>query len=636
VIEKAREIAGQDRDAWSVARKLSDWTFKNLKWKRVDNADAVDTLATREADCLEFSQLFVAMARALGLPARIVSGMAYSDGSFGGHAWVEVYAGRWIELDPTWGTDFVDATHLRSTSGDLLAYAALNLVSIEVMDAPRRVADYQRDAQLLSAKICEEMNANNRSALTSAIDMAALADRHIGAGTWSKMSEPERERLISSGPKIITYLATALSGVGSNVRVLSVNKTADRAEATLTADDYSGGAFLKFELARKGDVWLLMDVINAETDLHLANERLRPIFRAIVASRDGKQKIRSDYSDLERALILLNSDDDKGALNIIEQLLKEEPDSRRLRNLKALCLSNAEEEEKTKEAVKLWTQLGNEEPPMGAALFALASYYTMSKEEADKKKAVELFARYIALETSDPRPHDALANLYQEAGESERALAEYRTAIERDPHSQNRHLEVTEILVKLHRYDEALAFIDESARAHPTLDNLFGQLFARFYMNEMSEAAEELVSAHPERLAKNAEANFYLAHMRLNDGRASEALPLLKRAIEIKKDYSEVHTALAAAYRQLRNWTAALASANAALGIDSTNAEAHYHMACALAQMNRRTDAIIALKRAIELDDELAYEISEEQDLKPLSRLPEFIKLIPKEEAEKK
>ena len=51
---------------WSVARKLSDWTYKNLKWKRVDDASADQTLATREADCLEFSQLFVAMARSLG------------------------------------------------------------------------------------------------------------------------------------------------------------------------------------------------------------------------------------------------------------------------------------------------------------------------------------------------------------------------------------------------------------------------------------------------------------------------------------------------------------------------------------------------------------------------------------------
>ena len=52
--------------------------------------------------------------------------------------------------------------------------------------------------------------------------------------------------------------------------------------------------------------------------------------------------------------------------------------------------------------------------------------------------------------------------------------------------------------------------------------------------------------------------------------------------------------------------------------------------------MNRKADAIIALKRAIELDEDLAYDISEEQDLKPLSRMPAFIKLVPKEEGEDK
>src|SRR5262249_51578822 len=36
VIEQARSIAGNDRDAWSVARKLADWTYKNVRWKRVD------------------------------------------------------------------------------------------------------------------------------------------------------------------------------------------------------------------------------------------------------------------------------------------------------------------------------------------------------------------------------------------------------------------------------------------------------------------------------------------------------------------------------------------------------------------------------------------------------------------------
>jgi len=63
VVEKARSIAGEERDAWKVARQLADWTYKNIKWKRVDNATAKETLASLEAACVVFIQLSVAMAR---------------------------------------------------------------------------------------------------------------------------------------------------------------------------------------------------------------------------------------------------------------------------------------------------------------------------------------------------------------------------------------------------------------------------------------------------------------------------------------------------------------------------------------------------------------------------------------------
>ena len=87
------------------------------------------------------------MARSLGLPARMVSGLAYSGDSFGGHAWVEVWAGRWIELDPTWGTHFVDATHIRERSSALVTSAALNLIDLEVLEARRTVEDFQKSSQ---------------------------------------------------------------------------------------------------------------------------------------------------------------------------------------------------------------------------------------------------------------------------------------------------------------------------------------------------------------------------------------------------------------------------------------------------------------------------------------------------------
>ena len=60
--------------------------------------------------------LFVALARALDIPAREVSGVMYmgeGQPAFGWHAWAEIHDGhQWISIDPTWDESYVDATHL--------------------------------------------------------------------------------------------------------------------------------------------------------------------------------------------------------------------------------------------------------------------------------------------------------------------------------------------------------------------------------------------------------------------------------------------------------------------------------------------------------------------------------------------
>src|ERR1043165_4575605 len=101
------------------------------------------------------------MARSLGLPARIVSGLAYSGTAFGGHAWVEVWVGKWVELDPTWGTSFVDATHIRNTTNTLLTSAALNLIELEVLDARRMVADFQKSPRALAEHLMKAIPSGN-------------------------------------------------------------------------------------------------------------------------------------------------------------------------------------------------------------------------------------------------------------------------------------------------------------------------------------------------------------------------------------------------------------------------------------------------------------------------------------------
>ncbi|HEY8461927.1 MAG TPA: HEAT repeat domain-containing protein, partial [Blastocatellia bacterium] len=61
IVALAKQIAGEDKDGRSVARKIGEWTYGNLKWKKVES-DTVETLASREADCLEHSELYVALA----------------------------------------------------------------------------------------------------------------------------------------------------------------------------------------------------------------------------------------------------------------------------------------------------------------------------------------------------------------------------------------------------------------------------------------------------------------------------------------------------------------------------------------------------------------------------------------------
>ncbi len=635
VIAKAQEIAGDDRDGWSVARKLGDWIYKNLKWKRVDDADAAQTLATREADCREFSELFVAMARALGLPARMVSGIAYGGGSFGGHAWVEVYAGEWIELDPTWGTDFVDATHIRGSEDELLSYAALNLIDIEVLEAPRSVPDFQRDPLTLAQRICAELPEGDTSALTAALDIALLTDDLRGAGTWSAMSEHEREQMSDAYHALLLEFSTGFKKnrfTGQGMRLLKTEIKGDKAEALLIEPSTFAQLLVRLKFARKKDAWMLLETIVEDTNLHLISDTLRPTMQAIFDRRNGKPVQAISMTPFVRVLMIVD-EDAPAALELAEQALKDDPQNRGLRHLKALALRGVEKKD---EAIAIWRALSEEDPPFPLALMRLADNYQTSKDEAEKRLAIGFYERYIKLEPDDPRAHTGLASLYRETGDARQAESEYRAALERDPHNQAAYVDLAEFLAYAGRFKDACALIDEGAKYGRSDNDLFANLMSHFYLDQKNDLAEGLAASAPQRMAKSAMANYYIGRIRLNSDRAKEALPFFKKAGEIDKTLTYPHIALAEAYRQLQDWAAALASADRAIKIDEEDAEGHYNRACALSRLGRKQEAIASLKRAVELDEELAYGLAEEEDFKSLAAMEEFKSLIPKDEEKDK
>lgn len=117
---QAAQIVGDERDAYAAARKINAWVYRNIR--KVGTAalsNASEVLKTREGDCTEHTVLFVALARAAGIPAREVAGLTAVDRGDGlyYHAWPEVWIGDWIAMDPTLGQDLADATHVKFAQG---------------------------------------------------------------------------------------------------------------------------------------------------------------------------------------------------------------------------------------------------------------------------------------------------------------------------------------------------------------------------------------------------------------------------------------------------------------------------------------------------------------------------------------
>jgi hypothetical protein len=132
---EAEKAIGTETDTRRRAEKLTRYVNALLEKKpTVSLPSAREVLRTKVGDCNEHTALYVAMARSIGIPARIAVGLTYVrgiSGAFYYHAWPEVYIedgqgrGMWLPVDPTLNEFPADATHLRLARGGLDKQAAI-------------------------------------------------------------------------------------------------------------------------------------------------------------------------------------------------------------------------------------------------------------------------------------------------------------------------------------------------------------------------------------------------------------------------------------------------------------------------------------------------------------------------------
>jgi len=97
----AQEVVGSEKDVFQKAVKLRDWVAKNMTFDLgLVFAPSSEIIKNKRGTCAGYAALLAALLRSGGLASRYLFGLAYAQGIWGGHAWVEAWIdGQWIPLD---------------------------------------------------------------------------------------------------------------------------------------------------------------------------------------------------------------------------------------------------------------------------------------------------------------------------------------------------------------------------------------------------------------------------------------------------------------------------------------------------------------------------------------------------------
>jgi transglutaminase-like putative cysteine protease len=126
IIKLASKLVEGEDDLYVVIYKIAEWTKNNIEYDLSTLTAEVSqkaswVLTNKQGVCDELTSLFIAMLRSVGIPAKFISGIAYTSSplfpeNWGSHGWAEVYFPDygWVPYDVTYGQfGYIDPTHVK-------------------------------------------------------------------------------------------------------------------------------------------------------------------------------------------------------------------------------------------------------------------------------------------------------------------------------------------------------------------------------------------------------------------------------------------------------------------------------------------------------------------------------------------
>ncbi|MEM3578606.1 MAG: transglutaminase domain-containing protein [Candidatus Bathyarchaeia archaeon] len=180
IVRTAQTIVGDEENPHKKAVLIYAFVTKHLKYEvQSEEKGALWALENRKGDCSEYSYLFVALCRAVGIPARVQAGFAFhyvNEVIENGHMWAEYYLENygWIPADATWKMfDQIDYRHVSSIQSipEVMPYANFHFESA----GGRRLEDKQR-IQLKRVSTSKFSDSQFAEKIMAAIQMVKQAE----------------------------------------------------------------------------------------------------------------------------------------------------------------------------------------------------------------------------------------------------------------------------------------------------------------------------------------------------------------------------------------------------------------------------------------------------------------------------
>ena len=119
---------------------------------------------------------------------------------------------------------------------------------------------------------------------------------------------------------------------------------------------------------------------------------------------------------------------------------------------------------------------------------------------------------------------------------------------------------------------------------------------------------------------------------RQREGKLEEAKKLYRKVVKIDQYNLQAFNNLGVIYMSEKNYKRAIMRINDAIKIKHDYPDAHYNLACLYAQKNDVSRSLLYLKNAIRFNPEVRKWAKNDGDLKALANLPEFKKLLEKQQ----